>query len=356
MKRRSKHNRTTRDAGTAPVRPHTPVLLTEVLAALDPRDGETYIDATFGAGGYTRAILDAAGCQVLALDRDPSAISAATPMLAEYPTRLQVVEARFSAMTEVAHAHLPEGITPQGIVFDLGVSSMQLDEAERGFSFQIDGPLDMRMGHARGTLSEGAGPSAAEVVNTSSEEQIADIIYQLGEERRSRAVAAAIVRRRLEHPFERTGELAGLVAKVPGTQRPDGKHPATRTFQALRIWVNDELGEVARALAAAEALLAPGGRLVVVTFHSLEDRIVKRFFADRTGRGGGKSRHIPGDVVPRDPSFRFVNSKSLIPGKDEVAGNPRARSARLRSAVRTEAPPSTEFDISVGLPEITRQA
>ncbi len=353
---RDKRRRSTTsdERGSLVTAPHTPVMLNEALAALDVRDGETYIDATFGAGGYTRSILGKAACSVIALDRDPSAIGAAIAMLAEFQGRLQVVESRFSQMEAAAAAHLPPASLLNGIVFDLGVSSMQLDRPERGFSFNADGPLDMRMGHADGSLSEGAGPSAADVVNTFDEEEIADIIYQLGEERRSRAVAAAIVKRRVEHPFERTRDLAEVVAKVPGTRRPDGKHAATRTFQALRIYVNDELGEVARALAAAERLLAPGGRLVVVTFHSLEDRIVKRFLADRTSRGGGGSRHLP-VAAAREPSFRFVNSKSLIPGNEEVGGNPRARSARLRAAVRTDAPALMDLEQDAGLPDVVRQ-
>ena len=229
---------------------------------------------------------------------------------------------------------------------------MQLDEAERGFSFQSDGPLDMRMGHANGALSSGAGRSAADIVNSESETTIANIIYQLGDERRSRSIAAAIVRRRTQRPFERTSELANLVASVPGTRRPDGKHPATRTFQALRIYVNDELWEITRALSAAERLLGEGGRLVVVTFHSLEDRIVKRFLAKRTSSGIGASRHLPQQGEQHAPSFHFVNSKSLIPGNDEIARNPRARSARLRAAVRTAAPPLNDLDENNGLPSI----
>ncbi len=313
--------------------PHIPVMLAEVLAALSPRDGGFYVDATFGAGGYSRAILDAARCCVLGLDRDPSAIAAAASLCEAYAGRLTIASSRFGDMERVALDH-PR---PDGIVFDLGVSSMQIDRAERGFSFQADGPLDMRMGQADGELSEGAGPSAAEVVNSAPEALLADILFQLGEERRSRAIAAAIVRRRAERPLASTGELASLVASVPGTRRPDGKHAATRTFQALRIWVNDELGELARGLEAAEALLGPGGRLVVVTFHSLEDRIVKRFLAERGGRTAGTSRHLPGGEPKREPSFRLVNSKSLSPGEAETAANPRARSARLRWAERTDA-------------------
>lgn len=329
-------------------------MLAEVLAALAPRDGETYVDATFGAGGYTSAILEAAACNVVALDRDPGAIAGGSGLVARYAGRLTLVQSRFADMQEAVRAALSGTSGPAGIVFDLGVSSMQLDQPDRGFSFQADGPLDMRMGSAVGLLSEGAGASAAEVVNEAPEALLADIFYQLGEERRSRAVAAAIVRRRAEEPLSRTKELADLVASVPGTHRPDGKHPATRTFQALRIWVNDELGELACGLAAAELLLPPEGRLVVVTFHSLEDRLVKRFFAARSGKGGGVSRHRPGNDSKREPSFRLVNSKSLSPGDEETRSNPRARSARLRSGLRTSAPGWAPEDLAGELPPVLR--
>lgn len=328
-------------------------MLAEVLTALVPRDGALYIDSTFGAGGYSAGLLDAADCRVLGLDRDPSAVSAAADLVAHFGGRLDVVEARFGEMGEVAPPIIAAAGAPlAGLVLDIGVSSMQLDEAGRGFSFQADGPLDMRMGHAAGLLSEGAGPSAAEVINTASQELIADILYQLGEERRSRAIAAAIVRRRAEQPFERTSELAEVVTRVLGRPRPGEKHPATRTFQALRIWVNDELGELARALLAAEALLPPGGRLVVVTFHSLEDRIVKQFMAMRTGRTPGMSRHLPAAGALPEPSFRIVNSKPLIPSNGEIAANPRARSARLRAAERTDAAAWKPDLAALGLPEV----
>jgi 16S rRNA (cytosine1402-N4)-methyltransferase len=334
--------------------PHTPVMLSEVLTALAPREGGIYIDTTFGAGGYSRAILDAAHCRVLGLDRDPSAVRGAEVLLARYAGRLAVEQTRFGEMAEIARRTLA-GAAVDGVVLDLGVSSMQLDRPERGFSFQSDGPLDMRMGHADGTLAPDAGPSAAQVVNSESEGRLADILFQLGEERRSRAIAAAIVRRRAEKPLTRTRELAELVAAVPGTRRPDGRHAATRTFQALRIFVNDELGELVRGLSAAETLLAPGGRLVVVTFHSLEDRIVKRFVTTRGGRSAGVSRHLPGDIAPgREPSFRLVNSKSISPSDEETAANPRARSARLRAATRTGAAPWPGEDIVEELPSVLR--
>lgn len=332
--------------------PHVPVMLREVIDALEPREGATYIDATFGAGGYSSAILDAANCRVIGLDRDPSAITAAAGLIARYAGRLSVVQSRFGDMLASTAGDLDPRAHLVGIVFDLGVSSMQLDRPERGFSFQADGPLDMRMGSAEGRLSDNAGPSAADVVNTAPEATLADILFQLGEERRSRAVASAIVKRRAQQPFQRTKELADLVAAVPGTHRPDGKHPATRTFQALRIWVNDELGELARGLAAAEQLLPSGGRLVVVTFHSLEDRLVKRFFASRSGKGAGTSRHLPDADSKRDPSFRIVNSKSLSPGEQETRINPRARSARLRWAVRTASPPWGEDGMTDELPAV----
>lgn len=309
---------------------HIPVLLAEVLAALAPRDGETFIDGTFGAGGYTRAILETAECRVLALDRDPTAIAAGAPLVARFAPRLELVETEFGRLDEAAH---DSGFAQvNGVVLDIGVSSMQLDAAERGFSFQHDGPLDMRMSRS--------GPSAGDFVNTAGESEIADVIYQFGEEHRSRAIARAIVRRRAEAPFTTTRQLADLVLGVFHGRKADGKHPATRTFQALRIHVNDELGELTRALDAAERILAPSGRLAVVTFHSLEDRIVKRFFTERTGREAGTSRHLPPQKVKSEaPSFRFVNARALTPSQGELDANPRSRSARLRAAVRTEAPP-----------------
>ena len=321
--------------GTRDVRSrHIPVLLPQVLETLRPRDGERIIDGTFGAGGYTRAILEAADCSVLALDRDPTAIAGGAALVAEFAPRLRVIQSEFSNLDAVAER---EGFSPaDGVVLDIGVSSMQLDEAERGFSFQADGPLDMRM--------SGAGLSAADVVNTYEETAIADILYQLGEEHKSRAIARAIVKRRSEQAFARTLELAEVVARALGGRRHDQKvHPATRTFQALRIYVNDELGELARALHAAERILKPGGRLVVVTFHSLEDRIVKQFLAVRSGRVARGSRYLPDNSNQfYTPSFQIVNRRPLTSEKGELDVNPRARSARLRAAVRTEAPPLTD--------------
>lgn len=322
-------------AGTRDVRSrHIPVLLPEVLEALQPRAGERFIDGTFGAGGYTRAILEADAVDVLALDRDPAAIAAGAALVAEFAPRLTLVESRFSLLDRIAASR---GFAPvAGVVLDIGVSSMQLDEAGRGFSFKADGPLDMRM--------SSDGLTAAEVVNTFEEGRIADILFQLGEEHRSRAVARAIVKRRSDAPIVRTLDLADVVSRALGGRRHDQKtHPATRTFQALRIYVNDELGELRRALAAAERCLEPGGRLAVVTFHSLEDRIVKRFMAERAGRSEGTSRYVPARSEQfYESSFRIVNRRPLTSEKGELDVNPRARSARLRSAIRTAAPPWPE--------------
>jgi 16S rRNA (cytosine1402-N4)-methyltransferase len=307
------------------------VLLPEVLAALAPQAGERFIDGTFGAGGYTAALLDAApGVRVLAIDRDSAAVAAGRPLVEAGGGRLTLVQGRFGELERLAEA---AGFAPaDGVVVDIGVSSMQLDDPARGFSFQADGPLDMRM--------SAAGPTAADVVNTAEEAAIADILFQLGEERRSRAVARAIVAQRRERPFARTSELARVVERVLGRGKIAGRHTATRTFQALRIYVNDELGELAQGLAAAECVLRPGGRLAVVTFHSLEDAIVKRFFKTRGGKREQGSRHLPPGAPPeREPSFRFVNQRPVSPSEMELAANPRARSARLRWAVRTEAPP-----------------
>ena len=315
---------------------HIPVALPQVLELLAPKDGETFIDGTFGAGGYARAILEAADCRVLALDRDPSAVRAGYPLVAEMLPRLRLVLSPFSRLAAIARGW--DMAPADGVVLDVGVSSMQLDEPERGFSFQADGPLDMRMSAIPGLAAPEAGPSAAELVDTLPEQRLADIIYTLGEEHRSRAIARAIVRARQEAPITTTGRLAEIVSRVFHGRKVDGRHPATRTFQALRIHVNDELGELARALASAEQILAPGGRLVVVTFHSLEDRIVKRFLNDRAGRLDRGSRHLPEtNVKVSAPSFRIVNPRPFTPCQGELELNPRARSARVRGAVRTDA-------------------
>lgn len=293
--------------------PHTPVLLAEVVAALAPAPGETMVDATFGAGGYTRALL-AKGARVIAFDRDPDAIAAA-PRL----DGLTLVHAEFSGMETALDAPV------DGVTMDIGVSSMQLDQAERGFSFQADGPLDMRMAQA--------GMSAADFVNGADEGEIADVLYQYGDEPKSRRVARAIVAAR---PLTRTGELAAVVRRALGHRPHDKKDPATRTFQAIRIHVNRELSELADGLAAAERVLKPGGRLAVVTFHSLEDRVVKRFLRDRSGAAPSASRHLPATSDGAPPSFEAVG-RAVRAGDEEVARNPRARSATLRSATRTGA-------------------
>ena len=327
---------------------HIPVLLSEVVESLSPQDGQLIIDGTFGAGGYSRAILQAANCRVLAFDRDITAVRAAP--VADFPNRLRVINLPFSRMEEIARLEetpnntpLIEGPFADGVVLDIGVSSMQIDDAERGFSFMNDGPLDMRMSAAidpltGGEADTGQGESAADFVNSADEETIANVIYTYGEEHKSRSIARAIVKARSDKKFSRTLELADLVLRVFHGRKVDGRHPATRTFQALRIYVNDELGELAKALSDAERILKPGGRLVVVTFHSLEDRIVKRFFSSRSGKESRGSRHLPEQSIKSSqPSFRIVNSRPLTPSKDELDLNPRARSARLRCGLRTEA-------------------
>jgi 16S rRNA (cytosine1402-N4)-methyltransferase len=307
---------------------HIPVLRDEVLSIAAPHEGGLYLDATFGAGGYSRALLATPGARVLALDRDPTAIAAGAALAAEAHGRLFLVEARFSQLAEVAQRLDLGGF--DAVVLDVGVSSMQLDDAARGFSFRGDGPLDMRM--------QQAGPSAADIVNTADEATLADILYHFGEERASRRIARAIVLDRAKAPFVSTAALAGMIARVaPG--KPGEMHPATRAFQALRIAVNDELGELAMALAAAETVLKPGGRLAIVTFHSLEDRIVKQFFAERSGRGEAPSRRLPGEPVPPAPTFRVSGKQPVTPSAAEVAANPRARSAKLRHGERTAASP-----------------
>ena len=317
-----------RDAGAAggPAR-HVPVLREEVLAALALRDGGLYLDGTFGAGGYTAAILAYPGTRVLALDRDPTAIAGGAQLVDKFGDRLTLVEARFADLESVAARH---GLGPfDGVALDIGVSSMQLDQAERGFSFRRDGPLDMRMG--------GHGPSAADIVNTASEEALADILYHYGEERMSRRVARAIVQDREATPYTTTLPLAEMIARVV-PHKPTEIHPATRTFQALRIAVNDELGELVAGLAAAERMLAPGGRLAVVTFHSLEDRIAKLFFARRSGKGVATGRRLPGEPAATPPSFTLPKRQPTVPGEAECAANPRARSAKLRVGIRTDHP------------------
>ncbi len=309
---------------------HIPVLLNEVITAISPKDGEVYVDGTFGAGGYTRAVLNAANCTVIAIDRDPDAIKRAEAFKAEFGSRFIILEGCFGDMERLlAEADVAK---VDGIMLDIGVSSFQLDEAERGFSFQKDGPLDM-------TMAQG-GENAADVVNDYSEGEIADIIYKYGDEPKSRHIAKAIVERREEQPFERTLELADLIEKVVGRPRPKkGKkvtHPATKSFQALRVYVNDELGELERALGSSEHLLKENGRLVVVSFHSLEDGMVKQFMAERSGRIAGGSRHAPIQVNDTAPSTFMLKKKGAVkPSKEELGRNARARSSRLRLAFRT---------------------
>ncbi|RAK60586.1 16S rRNA (cytosine(1402)-N(4))-methyltransferase [Phenylobacterium hankyongense] len=301
--------------------PHVPVLINEVVEHLQPGPGKTVVDGTFGAGGYARAFLDA-GASVVAFDRDPSARRFADGLPAD---RFRLVESRFSEMDELLGAG-----TTDGVALDLGVSSMQLDEPDRGFSFMRDGPLDMRMG--------ADGPTAADLVNTAEPAELARILYVYGEERQSRRVAGAIARRRAEQPFSRTLELAEFIEKALGGRRGAKVHPATRSFQALRIAVNEELSELEAGLAAAERTLKTGGRLCVVTFHSLEDRIVKTFLSERAGRTPAGSRHAPPVEALAAPSFQLLFNGAQGPSDAEVAANPRARSAKLRAAVRTAAP------------------
>jgi len=308
---------------------HIPVLAREAVAALDPKPHGRYLDATFGAGGYTRLLLETQETRVLALDRDPAAISAGFATVEDAGGRLILVQARFSELETVAAQH--KFLPLDGAVFDIGVSSMQFDEAERGFSLRQDGPLDMRM--------EGRGPSAADLVNEAEEETLADILYRYGEERAARRIARAIAQDRKLKPFTSTKQLAALIQRVAPSRPGDHIHPATKSFQALRIAVNNELVELVDGLQAAERALAPGGRLAVVTFHSLEDRIVKQFFTERAGRGETFSRRLPGEPEPEPATFVTELHHPTTPSAAETAANPRARSAKLRSATRTNAPP-----------------
>ena len=322
---------------------HIPVMLSEVLHALEPKSGAIIVDGTFGAGGYSKAILEAAECEVFAIDRDPEAVAAGRALAAKFPGRLKLVAGRFGAMDEIVNRQGIEAV--DGVALDLGVSSMQLDEPERGFSFMKEGPLDMRMGKE--------GPSASDIVNELSAGELAEIIGKLGDEGRSRAIAKAIVARRAEAPIETTKELSDIVARVLGRKRDEAKHPATRTFQALRLYLNDELDELARGLSAAERLLKAGGRLVVVTFHSLEDRIAKRFFASRSTPAPRGSRHLPETSdAAFAPSFRLLNRHPIEPNQSEIRRNPRARSARLRAAERTAAPAHGPDLAALGVPQI----
>ncbi len=308
---------------------HKPVLIEEVISALQPRDGGAYVDGTLGTGGYTRAILDAADCSVWAIDRDPDTIRNAEALAQEYAGRLTIVEGRFGDMVKILK---DDGVTAvDGIALDLGVSSMQLDDPRRGFSFRYSGPLDMRQ--------EKNGPSAAELINEADESFLADIIYKYGEEKRARRIARAIVAARTQAPLTNTLELADIVRSSYGHRGNTKIDPATKTFQAIRIHVNDELGELSRGLDAAEILLAPGGRLAVVSFHSMESRIAKEFVRSRAGNQPAGSRHLPlVDMGYFEPTFRRVDRGVIKPTEKEKQRNPRSRSARLRVAERTDAP------------------
>jgi 16S rRNA (cytosine1402-N4)-methyltransferase len=305
---------------------HIPVLALPAIELLSIRDGGLYIDGTFGAGGYSRLILDAGDTRVIGIDRDQSAVARGFALVEAYGGRLTLAEDRFSALDRVARECGADAA--DGVVLDIGVSSMQLDEAERGFSFRQEGPLDMRMG--------GSGPSAADVIAAASERDLANIIYRLGEERQSRAIARAIVAARAQAPISTTTALADIVARVV-RGKPGEIHPATRTFQALRVFINEELHELADGLAAAERILKPGGRLVVVSFHSLEDRMVKTFLAERSHKPAG-SRHMP-EVEATPPTFKVITKRPVTADDAELAVNPRARSAKLRAGERTAAAP-----------------
>jgi len=315
-------------------RPHIPVLLRPLLRAVAPVSGR-WLDGTFGAGGYARGLLEAGADTVIGVDRDPMAFEMAADWANAYGDRLHLVAGVFSQLDVLADGPL------DGVVLDLGVSSMQLDQAARGFSFMRDGPLDMRMGQA--------GLSAADLVNTAPEALLADVLYHYGEERAARRIAKAIVAARDLAPIDTTLKLAGIVERCLPRKKPGQSHPATRSFQAIRIAVNDELRELVEGLQAAERALAPGGKLAVVSFHSIEDRIVKRFLAERASEGGGGSRHVPQEAA-REPAFRLTPRKAIGPDPDELDGNPRARSAMLRVATRTDAPAAPVDPARLGLP------
>lgn len=302
--------------------PHIPVLLNEVLEYLKPQDGEVYVDGTFGAGGYTKAILDAANCKVFAIDCDPNVAKTAANLTREYKGRFGFLSGKFGNMAMLLNEAGIQKVN--GIVLDIGVSSMQLDEAERGFSFMREGPLDMRM--------SAQGMDAATFINNATEKELANTIYRYGGEKKSRYIAKAILQARQKEPITTTSVFANIVRDAIHGKK-EKIDPATRTFQAIRIFINDELGELERALDAAESLLAPGGRLVVVTFHSLEDSIVKEFLNEKSGRNKGVSRHVL--VIEKnqpDTSFELLTRKVVIPSDKETEGNPRARSAKLRAA------------------------
>lgn len=320
----------------APVAHHVPVLIGAILERVAPVRG-VWLDGTFGAGGYASALLEAGAARVIGVDRDPGALAAPAPWAQAYGARLDLRAGRFGDLDRIA------GVPLDGVVLDIGVSSMQIDQAARGFSFQKDGPLDMRM--------EQAGPSAADLVNRAPEALLADILYQFGEERAARRIARAIVAARKLAPFETTLQLAALIERQLPRPKPGQPHAATRSFQALRIAVNDELGELARGLQAAEAALAPGGSLAVVTFHSLEDRIVKRFLQLRSGAAPRVSRHAP-EAAGDPPRFELITRKAVTASQAETAANPRARSAKLRIARRLDVPAGRVAGADLGLPAL----
>lgn len=316
--------------------PHMPVLLQPLLRLVAPVGGH-WVDGTFGAGGYARGLLEAGAAKVTGIDRDPLALELAAPLLDEYGDRLRLVAGEFSELDTLAEPPV------DGVVLDLGVSSMQLDRAERGFSFLRDGPLDMRMSQS--------GPSAADLVNGAPEATLADILYQYGEERASRRIAREIVKVRADAPLTTTAQLAAVVERCLPRAKPGQSHPATRSFQAIRIAVNDEFGQLLHGLEAAERALTEGGKLAVVTFHSLEDRIVKRFFQDRSGRMGRGSRHAP-EAVTEAPRFEMLRNSAIGADADELAANPRSRSAKLRAGRRTDAPAGPADRARLGLPKL----
>ena len=308
---------------------HFPVMLNEVLNNLSPKDGEVYVDGTLGAGGYSKAFLESADCTVIAIDRDPSAVATAKELQKDFGKRFIFVQGCFGDALELVKAAGYEQV--DGFVLDIGVSSMQIDQADRGFSFRFDGPLDMRMD------TDGNHPTAADLVNNTPEEELADIIYQYGEERLSRRIAKHIVKRRIETRIETTKQLADIIRTVVPRSPKDKIDPATRTFQALRIAVNDELGELERGLVAAEKLLKNGGRLVVVSFHSLEDGLVKAFMYEHSGRQSQGSRHLPvSPVSSQAPTLTLPQRKAVEPSGAEIQQNSRSRSAKLRVAIRNQ--------------------
>ncbi len=309
--------------------PHYPVMLNDVLAAIKPQDGEVYLDGTFGAGGYSRAILESADCTVIAIDRDPSVEQTADQFKKEFGARFLFLKGCFGDAVSLMSKTPCKAV--HGFVVDIGVSSMQIDQAMRGFSFQVDGPLDMRMDMT-------SGIKAADIVNEYKEEDLAHVIYRYGEEHLSRRIAKRIVERRAQAPIQTTLELADIVRSVVPRSPKDKIDPATRTFQALRIAVNDELGELERGLDAAETLLHEGGRLVVVSFHSLEDGIAKAFLNERSGRMPNPSKYLPNIIEEISPSFTLIKRKAILPSDEEVQENARSRSAKMRVAVRTSAP------------------